>query len=488
MAGAFWQQGWGSDGRGGQSDAVGQEILIGCWKAGAKLRMPDIPCRIWPSAYRLAVVVLVVKAFLGLPEPVIAVAVEAIREDDAPLLAVEGPLHTVRQPQAAEVSVHLIFGHSARPSEMHYVEHLTWLNMTGNAISEQDSNAWTTHNAAGYRLVGSANELDTMLHTLARAFAPIRLSERFAEQERDIILREHDLRMKTDPDARVTWKMQAFLYEGTVLAAPVIGTPEEIRKFDFSSAKALHAATHRPDRAFLVVVGNISPEQVHVAMRRSGFPVLGGGERRYAPLRLHLKPPEKRRFRFRQYAGLRLVWRKTVTLNAPVQFDLLEARCALLGGLLRANLPGGLAGPLLYDGALVRRFDIRIRALDESHVEMRFEAAPDGNVSLQRLLVAFEGGLADVAVAGIPERTFVRVRNRFDTFWPDWNDRQQTAEWLGRYVLRRISALRRPMKIPQLRSLSRKLDGSSLNVLLRSLAGPGRTAVAFLEDVRGKSR
>ncbi len=450
--------------------------------------MPNVSCRRWPFARRLAGVALAVIAFVTFPEPVIAVAGEAVRANDVPLLVIEGPLHIVRQPQAAEVSVHLIFGYSARPSEMHYVEHLTWLNMTGNAVSEQDSNAWTTHNAVGYRLVGSANELGTMLHTLVRVFTPIRLSERFAEQERDIILREYDLRMKTDPEAHVTWKMQAFLYEGTVLAAPVLGTPEEIRKFDFPSAKALHAATHRPGRAFLVIIGNIAPEQVHVAMRRAEFPVLGEGERRYGPLHLHLKPPAKRRFRFRQNAGPRLVWRKAVTLNAPVQFDLLEARCALLGDLLRANLPGGLAGPLLYDGALVRRFDIRIRALDESHVEMRFEAAPDRSVSLQKLLDAFEGALSDVAASGIPERTFIRVRNRFDAFWPDWKNRRQTADWLGHYVLRRISALRRPMKIPQLRGLIRKLDGSSLNVLLRSLAGPGRTAVAFLEDVRGESR
>jgi len=441
--------------------------------------MPNLSFREWSFAHRLAGVVMAAIALFTFPGPVIAVAGKVVREADVPLMTVDGPLYIVRQPRTGRVSVHLIFGYSAPPHEMHYVEHLVWLNVTGATGDRRDSNAWTTRHAVGYWLSGSSGELAEMLHTLAGVFAPIRLSERFAAQERDIILRERELRMAMHPDLRIAWKMETFLYAGTPLAVPVIGTPEEIRNLDIRNARTLHAATHRPERASLVIVGDVTPEMVHLAMTRAGFPDLGKAVRNGLP-RLHLKRPVERLFRFRE-SNLRLVWRRAVTLSKPVQYDLLEARCALLREILRSNLPGGLAGPLLYDGMLVRNFDIRIRAVDERHVELRFDAAPDGKVSLRQLRGAFEKRLAETAATGIPQRTFERVRKRFDAYWPDWGNRRETSEWLGRYVLRRASALRRPMKVAELRRLRRNLAGAALDDLLKELAAPGRTAIAHVE-------
>ena len=58
-----------------------------------------------------------------------------------------------------------------------------------------------------------------------------------------------------------------------------------------------------------------------------------------------------------------------------------------------------------------------------------FTAAPDAGVSLTELQNAFEATLSEVANGGIPEATYSRVLDRFDGFWPDWNEDDEAARW-----------------------------------------------------------
>jgi hypothetical protein len=79
----------------------------------------------------------------------------------------------------------------------HYTEHLTWLpNIGKNSRPEgRDTNAWTNDYAVGYWLSGPPEDLPDMLRRLKVVFDPIDLPQAFAETERDIILREYDLRV-----------------------------------------------------------------------------------------------------------------------------------------------------------------------------------------------------------------------------------------------------------------------------------------------------
>ncbi len=112
-----------------------------------------------------------------------------------------------------------------------------------------------------------------------------------------------------------------------------------------------------------------------------------------------------------------MILRRVVSLGDPVQFGLLEARTAMLGHILNANLPGGLTGPLRFDAAIARSFDIRIWPIDEDDIEMSFTAALDQGVSLAELRAAFGSALAGSSLTGIPASTYDRVRGRFDEFW-----------------------------------------------------------------------
>ena len=390
------------------------------------------------------------------------------------------PFHIV-QKETDMVSVHVVFeNQGVSPVSVHYTEHLAWLNAVGGErAADRHSNAWTSDTTVGYWLSGAPEDLPELLETLRGVFDPIDLPRAFAETERDIILREYEFRMVDNPDAQAAAAMKAFLYDGNTIAASPIGTPEDIMALDYDEARAVHAATHVPENARLVVVGNISERQLRRAMRDADWPEVEPAD--VSPPPFDLTAPKTSTFRYPDPdAAPRMVWRRVGTLPEHIQFDLLEAQTALLRDILDTNLPGGLAGPVRFDAAIARSFDVQIWPIDEDNIEISFTAAPDAGVSLTELQNAFEATLSEVANGGIPEATYSRVLDRFDGFWPDWNEDDEAARWMADYVLDRVSNLREPLSRRELKRLHRGLSLDTTNALLRQLADEGRTAITFI--------
>ena len=368
------------------------------------------------------------------------------------------------------------------PVLAHYTEHLTWLPNIGkdSRPEDRDSNAWTNDYAVGYWLSGQPEDLTDMLRQLKGVFDPITLPRDFAEQERAILQREYDLRVGDNIDAKAALEMEGFLYEGNQIAGDPIGTPETIRALTYEEAKAFHAETHRPERARLVVTGDVTERQLAKAMAEAGFPDLDANREDITPPPFTLAAPEARIFRYPDpNAAPRMSWRKIVALPDPVDFDLLEAQTALARDILDTNLPGGLAGPLRFDAFVTKSFGISIAPINETHIELIFSAEPDKGVSLAAMQSAFESALS-ASAKGVPDATYERVRERFKGFWPDWSDEEETARWMANYTLSRVSVLREPKTERQMRKVDAQVDATDINTILAALARPGRTAIAFI--------
>ena len=381
--------------------------------------------------------------------------------------------------QATRVA--LIFSHSDQLMA-HYAEHIAWLpNIgAGSRSEDRDSNAWTNDYAVGYWLSGPPEDLSDMLRRLKIVFEPIVLPREFAEQERDILAREYDLRAGGNIDAKAALETEAFLYQGNQIAGDPIGTPETIQALTYDDAKAFHAETHRPERARLVVTGDVTERQLATAMVEAGFPDLDANREDIAPPPFTLAALETRTFRYPDpSAAPRMTWRKVVTLPEPVDFDLLEAQTALARDILDTNLPGGLAGPLRFDAFVTKSFGISIAPIDETHIELVFSAEPDKGVGFTAIQSALEAALS-ASAKGVQDATYERVRERFKSFWPDWSDDEETAQWMADYTLSRVSVLREPKSERQIRKIDAQIDASDINTILAALAGPGRTAIAFI--------
>lgn len=385
-------------------------------------------------------------------------------------------------PETAVSALVVLPNGNASPGMMHYVEHLTWMNAIGAMRApDRHTNAETTSIDVMYWLSGAPEDLPDLLKTLSRVFAPIALPRDFAEQERNIIMREYEARMENNPDAQAAVAMNAFLYKGNAIAASAIGTPEQIMALDYDTARTLQTATHVPEDARLVVTGNVSEQQVRTAMREAGWPEPEGDPAQVVPPAFELAAPETTSLRYPDPdAAPRLIWRRVVSLPQPVQFDLLEARTALLRDILCTNLPGGLAGPLRYDNAIAISFDVSIKPVDKDNIEIFFVASPDAGIPLTELQTAFEAALSEIAASGIPESTYSRVLKRFERTWPDWEDEDETARWMANYVRDRVEGLREPLSQRELKRLPQGLSIETTNALVRGLAGKGRTAAAFI--------
>lgn len=390
----------------------------------------------------------------------------------------------VQSAETQEVQVHVIIGHgNLSPGLAHYVEHLAWLNAVGakQRSADRHSNAWTNAYAAGYWLSGKPDELNEILKTLSGLFNPLEIPAEFAEEERDIVLREYESRMVDRPDAQATEAMNAFLYAENAIASSVLGTPDDIRELTYDDASALHTATHRPENATLVVTGGVTEREVSRALREANWPQRQNANAEIQPPSFELAASADTLLRYPEKdASSRVILRRVVALPEPVPFDLLEAHTSLLGNILNTNLAGGLAGPLRFDAAIARRFDVQIWPIDERHIELSFTARPDRDVSLTAMRTAFEETLVEISNIGIPDKTYQRVLSRFEHLWPDWNDDDETARWMADYTFDRVSALRKPLPLSDVKRLEQALAHQTINTLLNEIAGEGRAAVAFI--------
>lgn len=362
----------------------------------------------------------------------------------------------------------------------HYAEHLAWYSALGADARGPDrhSGAWTSPYTVFYSLGGKTEDLAQLTATLARVFDPIALDPRFAEEEREIIHREYQMHH----GQRISWRadeaLSAILHEGTRLGPSVIGAPADIDALTYDAARDYHRATHRPEHAVFLFRGDVGRVQVWRALMGLQLEVTGQAHTPSAyqmgPELVHLAEfPDER-------AAPRMIWRRVVALDAPVPFDLLTAQLDHLRDMLDTNLPGGLAGPLRFDARIARDYQLTLTAHDESHIEMRFQASPDADVSLTELRAAFEATLAESAARGIPGPTYQRVKKRMKGYWHNWGDRESSRSWMADYTLNRVLALRAPQSKRALRQIAPDITRDSLNSLLAALAGPGRTAIAFI--------
>lgn len=393
-------------------------------------------------------------------------------------------LYVVETPDTERVTVDVIFPYPAGPGPLaHYVEHLVWMNTIGADARSADrhTNAWTDQTSLGYWLSGEAEDLDELLQSLAGIFAPLTLADDFAAEERNIIMRECEMRRANQLDEIAQEALDRFLYDGNPIAASIVGTPAQIMALDYAVAKDFHATTHLPGHARLVIAGDVSERQVARALVAAEWPSRSGAVDQTAPLVFNLAAPATIRLPFvKEAVAPRLLWRRVVRLPAPVPFDLLDIKAALLREILIANLPGGLAGPLRFEAFIARSFDLHIWPLDENHIEISLIAMPDRDVTLDRLQTAFETTLSATAAAGIPDETYQRVLLRFEDYWPDWSDPADTGEWMADYINNRLSAARSPLSAEALQALHHEMTPEAINDLLRQAARPGRTAAAFI--------
>ena len=137
-----------------------------------------------------------------------------------------------------------------------------WLTAHGLALGK-DQNASTNYGETNYQLSVPENDpaaLATAISFLGAVAERMHLDEAMIDRERPIILSEMDLR--DTPEARAIAGNTTFSSDGRTLSTPVIGTHATVRSFHRQQLLDYYQRWYRPDRASVVVAGNVNTANV----------------------------------------------------------------------------------------------------------------------------------------------------------------------------------------------------------------------------------
>jgi len=325
----------------------------------------------------------------------------------------------------------------------HYTEHLAFLNAFFGATDAADrqahSNAQTTKFTTSYWLHSSPNDLNKTITDLLRVADPIELEQSFAHEERGIVLREYEWRVAEDAWYPLWDELEREIHDHGPLARSVIGRPDDIARYSYDDAKALHDATHKLSDATLIVYGNVTKERLEGIFQRLTPPLVMPDTRKRAEIfPADLDPIEDTS----SMTSTRVVSDGLMYMTyAPVPKCGSMAACDLLAWLalwvLDSPMEGGLAGPLRFDDFLARDFRVDVNMIGPSHAMIEFGAAPDKGATLDDIDKGLKQVLNTAFVSGVPEASFDRAKKLLgeylETFdYPEYYNSDQTTVLLSR--------------------------------------------------------
>jgi Insulinase (Peptidase family M16) len=358
------------------------------------------------------------------------------------------------------------------PGLAHYVEHLAWLNAFQDQadLIDRHANAWTSASATSYALQVPSDRAAKGLQTLAQVLAPLALAPDFMAQERQILLREYDLRLGDNPLAARFEAGRARLHRLDPRARPVLGTPADIAAMRLQDAIVLHRQSHRPDQAVLVVYGAISAANAE-ALIATTWGDTGQPTAAAAPGYIAAPAADRiTRLADAQVAQPHLIVLKAAKLPQATPESALHAQLDLLHQILTSSLPGSLAKPLRYDSTLAHGFDLLLTPMGNGAVEVAFHGRPGADHSPEDLLAGLDASLGAMAVQGVPHDTFARLQARWlDAIARDGNPARAGLDLALMAAAERIP----PQSHATFHATVAAISLDQINTLLRAIAAPG---------------
>src|SRR5579859_2231164 len=127
-----------------------------------------------------------------------------------------------------------------------------------------DSNAYTQQTETVYKIdlpKNGAAGIDTALMLMRETAGDLTLSESAVDSERSVVLSEE--RAGDTPAARIGKEQRAFLFRNQPIGSHLpIGDVETLKSAHAADLRTFYDAYYRPERATLVVTGDISPETI----------------------------------------------------------------------------------------------------------------------------------------------------------------------------------------------------------------------------------
>lgn len=162
----------------------------------------------------------------------------------------------------------------------HYLEHKMFDTAEGNALQElakngAEPNAFTSNAITAYYFDSTEHFFENLKILLSFVSVPYFTDESVAK-EQGIIAQEIGM-IEDNPEWQVYKRLIQCLYHRSPVRTPVAGSVESIREITAKTLYDCHKAFYTPGNMCLVVVGDLSPEEV-IAAAKEILPTASGPE------------------------------------------------------------------------------------------------------------------------------------------------------------------------------------------------------------------
>ena len=305
----------------------------------------------------------------------------------------------------------------------HYLEHLMFKATDNLATGEFSDiveanggrdNAFTSWDYTAYHQRIAADRLELMIQNEADRMVNLRLDLSDWLPEREVILREREQTLESNPDRVFGEQMRAALYQNHPYGRPIIGWRHEMALLDADIATAFYRRYYAPNNAILVVAGDVDAAEVLAMAQRHFGPIPPSAD---LPPRLRPQEPP-------QLAERRLVMRDARVGQPYVnRLYLVPARrpgdqrqaaayqllAALLGGSAQTSV---LERRLTYDEGLTLTAWAGYNGTAVDSGTFSLGAMPVAGVDLQTAEDALDRVMADFIAQGVDADQLDRVRQQ----------------------------------------------------------------------------
>ena len=389
------------------------------------------------------------------------------------------------------------------PGLAHVLEHLKFAyggphSMDGlKAIQGSVTGASTNYRYTQYEVNVTAEHVAEALQTLSHVAGPLPINEAELAREKQVVSQELIERQNTNPDGPFIEVFTRKLMEGTPYAALPGGTLETVAKVTMDDVARFNAAHYETTNGFLIIAGPPLSPELHDAVKAS-FPnaktaVVEIDEQRRAkiqdeglvaaPVFLPSVAPfsiAPEHFRIvgtsSHVSSTRLIFSKLIPATQTSKQALV---IAIVEAAMNSRLPEGLTDVISEDAGLVQNFQVSIDGNLPNVLRLDLAANLVDGVSVEQVTSAYQAWLAKLALEGLSEKTFNRIKARF-FLHDEWDDVEER--------LRALSAMTAEFgfeKASSTRTALQDLKLEDANVLLKLLAQDGREGLAVLQPKGG---
>jgi zinc protease len=285
-------------------------------------------------------------------------------------------------------------------------------------------NAQTSQDYTVYFQRIAKDRLPVVMELEADRMVNLDLSEMNVVTERDVVLEERHLRVDSEPQSLAQEQMTAALHLSHPYGRPVIGWEQEIRRIGRPEAVDFYQHHYAPNNAFIMVVGDVTPEAVQkLAEEKFG----GVQPRQLAPRIEEPMPPRLAETRISfSLPGTKLpqllrMYRVPGYVKSPRgTAESLEVMAAILGG----GSTSRLYKTLVMDKKLAVEAGASYDGHNRGPGTFFVYAVPRDGVSFDTLEAAMDQVIAGVMRAAPEEGEFARAKTKLIAQYTYQHDNQ----------------------------------------------------------------